>query len=96
MNKDKLDLFFDLDKLRDIPAYPNLVWDELSVITPEMWEYLRRRTMKYIILRTEDDNWIVGEFELNVEGIYVYKQGLLYHTLTQATDSIKLKEKSNA
>ena len=31
MSKDGLELFFDMDKLKDIPVRPNLVWDKHSL-----------------------------------------------------------------
>ncbi len=45
--------------------------------------------MKEIIFRTEDDDFIVAKFELNVEGVHVYAHHLLYHNLTDALDSIR-------
>lgn len=45
--------------------------------------------MKEIIFRTEDDDFIVAKFELNVEDVYIYTHHLLYHNLTDAIDSIR-------
>ena len=45
--------------------------------------------MKYIIHRTNDDNFVASKFELNVEGVYIYGEDMIFHTLSQAIDYIK-------